>query len=190
MNDDLILGLPIGIFWGLYFLAFAIACWVLLYILYFRHFGEEKRCIAHTQGYIRRYSTIAYVEMHIPLVEYVVDGKKYKVAGPKFKGATSISVSTPFENPKTNIESNLTTRENLPDVLKVKIHKNSLVSASISPIMELYPIGSYADVYYNPKKPKEAYVQRYVKNTTWLMALLIVFAIALPVSSVLAFIYL
>lgn len=190
MNSTLFLGLPFNVFWGLYLFAFAIACWVVLYFLYFRHFGAQKRCTACTQGYIRRYSQKHYGGMHIPLVEYTVNGKKYKVAGPHFKSASIKTVSTPFENPKTNIESNLTTREDLPDVLKVKIHKNSLVSATISPIMELYPIGSYADVYYNPNKPKEAYVQRYVKGESWLMVLLIVAAIALTISSIITFIYL
>ena len=32
-----------------------------------------------------------------------------------------------------------------------------------SPLLELYPIGSKVDVFYNPRKPKMAYVQRFAR---------------------------
>ncbi len=62
-----------------------------------------------------------------------------------------------------DITSNLTTREDLLSVLKLNLRQNSLAGLTESPLLELYPIGSQADVFYNPHKPKMAYVQRFAR---------------------------
>ncbi len=67
-----------------------------------------------------------------------------------------------FHGVKSALETNITSKENLPDVLKVKVHRNSIASITHSPLMDLYPVGTQVDIYYNPEKPKVSYVQRYV----------------------------
>ncbi|MFI3207912.1 MAG: hypothetical protein R3Y40_02125 [Eubacteriales bacterium] len=139
----------------------ALALWICTYIFVIKKKGQGERCTTHTIGMIIRYSSINYSGIYIPLAEYYVDGKRYLVAGPKFTGAIVTRISTPFHDPNTKSETNLTTRENLPTKLRVKIYKNSHVSNFRSPLTELYPIHSEVDIYYNPSKPKDAFVQRF-----------------------------
>ena len=87
----------------------------------------------------------------------------FAVAAPKFSATVTKSFSSPFHRAKTDITSNLTTREDLPSVLKLNLRQNSLAGLTESPLLELYPIGSQADVFYNPRKPKMAYVQRFAR---------------------------
>ena len=83
------------------------------------------------------------------------------MAGPKFLSVVTTSVSTPFQNPKARYETNLTSREELPRKLRIKVYRNSLASVEVSPLAKLYPLGSLVDVWYTPDKPKEAFVQRF-----------------------------
>ena len=41
------------------------------------------------------------------------------------------------------------------------------------PLYELYPINSEVDVYYNPSKPKESYVDRNIKSSKLLNLILL-----------------
>lgn len=124
-------------------------------------------------------SALSYGGMHLPLVEYTVNGRLYKVAGPKFRSYSKRIVSTPFKSIQTEYETNLMTRESLPLCLKVRIQRNSFISVQHSPLFELYPVGSFADVFYNPKKPKEAFIQRNEGISLWLFILLLSAAILL-----------
>lgn len=96
---------------------------------------------------------------------------------------SACGISTPFGNPDTEIETNLTTRENLPRSLKVKMRRNSFMNVETSPLMQLYPIDSAVDVYYNPQKPKEAFVQRDEGVPVWIPVMLAVFAVACTAGS-------
>lgn len=166
-----------NLFWGLWCLAFAVAIWVCAWAMCFSRLGMERRCTSHALGRVVRWSAVRYAGFHIPLVEYEAGGRTYKVAGPKFTSAIATAVSTPFEDPKVRYETNLTTREDLPTRLRVREHRNSLASAGVSPLAELYPIGSEADVYYNPLRPKEAFVQRFEGVSRFLLVLFAVFGV-------------
>lgn len=168
-----------NLFWGLFTLLFSSACWICAYVFGFGKFKKEERCSMRTVGKVIRYSAINYSGIHIPLVEYIVNGKKYKVADPKFLSGSVTTVSTPFENINAQFETNLSTRDNLPKKLKVRIHTNSSISLYTSPLNEFYPVDSSVDVYYNPKKPKEAFVQRFEGVSMWLMVMLVCFAVLL-----------
>lgn len=161
-----------NLFWSIYILTFALASWICFYIFDIRKMKKDKRCSNYITGRVTGVSVAKYAGLHIPLVEYSVNGKLYKVAGPKFRSGSVVSVSTPFASPTAQIETNLTTKENLPLHLKVKMKKNSFVSVEQSPLFQLYPIGSEVDVFYNPKKPKESFVQRNEGVSIWILALL------------------
>ena len=165
-----------NLFWGLFILFFSIICWLCAYIFGFRKLTKEERCTMSTVGKVIRYSAIQYGGIHIPLVEYSVNGKKYKVAGPKFLSGSVTTVSTPFENINAQFETNLTTRDHLPKKLQVRVRKNSGISINTSPLNELYPVDSSVDVHYNPKQPKDAFVQRFEGVSMWLMVMLVCFA--------------
>lgn len=125
-----------NIFWGLYTLAFAVAALLVWFFLYYRKKHYTELCSVKTTG---------------------------TVVGPKFSATVTKSFSSPFHRAKTDITSNLTTREDLPSVLKLNLRQNSLAGLTESPLLELYPIGSEVDVFYNPYKPKMAYVQRFAR---------------------------
>lgn len=168
-----------NLFWGIYLFIFALACWICFYLFGIRKWKKGDRCGVRTMGKVIGSSAIHYGGIPIPLVEYVVDGKVYKVAGPKFRSGVAVRISTPFGSPEAQVETNLTTRENLPLRLKVKMQRNSFVSGYQSPLFQLYPLGSAVDVFYNPKKPKEAFVQRYEGVSKWLFILLLIVSLVL-----------
>ena len=171
-----------NLFWGFYTLAFSIACLLAWYIFGYRKSNIDKKCTEKTTGKIIRYSYILYNKVSLPVVQYFVNDKSYTVVGPKFKGSVILKTSTPFNNIKADIESNLTTREELPDVLKLKVKRNSYISYQTSPLLELFPIDSSVNVYYNPNNPKMAYVERFVKPTKWFIISLIFGIICLGLS--------
>lgn len=170
-----------NLFWGIDCIIFALVCWISAYFFGLKKLRLSKNCSSHTEGRVVRYSSINYSGIHIPLVEYTVDNKTYKIAGPRFLGAVVKTVSTPFGNPITPFESNLTTRENLPKKLQVKMYKNSFASGTLSPLSKLYPIDSKVDVYYNQRKPKEAFVQRHEGINKWIVGLFLFLAIVLTI---------
>lgn len=170
-----------NLFWGLYCLAFAVPCWICAYVFGLRKSRLPARCIRHTTGKIVRYSSIQYSGVRIPLVEYQAGGRTYRVAGPKFLSVTVKRITTPFEDPQERMETNLTTREALPVKLRIKIRSNSLIRLRQSPLTRLYPVGGTADVYYNPDRPREAFVQRHEGVCRWLVVLFLCFAAALTI---------
>ena len=152
------------IFWGGFLLVIAIACEVAAYLMWLRPRGTVKRCSKTVMGKINGQANDHESLTMIPLVEYFHEGKRYKVAGPRFKSITQKRTKEAFANPKAKFETNLTTREELPDKLVITLHKKAVVSDYLNPLGELYRQGSTAEVHYNPKNPKEAYVQRYVQS--------------------------
>ena len=166
-----------NLFWGLWCLAFAVAIWVCAWVTCFSRLGMERRCTARALGRVVRWSAVRCAGVRIPLVEYEAGGRTYRVAGPKFVSAVKTVVSTPFEDPEVRYETNLTTREDLPTRLRVRVRGNSIASMGVSPLAELYPVGSEADVYYNPCKPKEAFVQRFEGVSRFLLVFFTAFGV-------------
>ena len=171
-----------NIFWGLYTLAFAIGILLVWYFLSYKKKKVEVKCTEKTSGKIIRYSRVLYNNISLPVVEYSVDNISYEVVGPKFKGTVIKTISNPFNNAESEIESNLTTRDKLPEILKLNIKRNSIASITKSPLFDLYPIGSEVEVYYNPNKPKMSYVQRFVKPIWILNASLFIGIVLLALS--------
>jgi len=172
-----------NLFWGLYMLAFAAAGWIAFGITYIGSRRQARRCTAHAAGQVVGVSALTCAGLHLPLVAYQAEGRTYKVAGPRFTSGMRTEVSTPWTG-GTAIESNLTSRQDLPDRLKVRIHRNSVVSvikSQDSPLYQLYPLGSPADVWYDPARPRRAFVQRPAPASRWLAALLATLAAIMTV---------
>lgn len=148
-------------FWGIYVLIYDIAIFMVAYFVGWKSMHKKERCNKKTEGTVIRYSNIRYDGVSLPVVEYTVNGQNYNVVGPKFKASIKKNISTPFSNPIAKQKTNLNTREDLPDVLKINRIENNFVSITNSPLKELYPIDSKVNVYYNEKKPKDSYVERY-----------------------------
>ena len=63
------------------------------YLAYYKKKDYDIRCTKKTKGKVIKYSAVKYNEINIPLVEYEVNGVRYRVIGPKFKGAITKYVS-------------------------------------------------------------------------------------------------
>lgn len=153
-----------NLFWGFYMLAFAIACLLVTYLIGYRSMTMIKRCDKKTKGRVVRYSMIRYNYVSLPVVEYEVDGRIYKVVGPKFKAGIRKTSTSPFNKVVSEVEYNIKSKEDLPYIAVLNVERNSFANAitNKSPMVDLYPVGSTVDVYYSSKRPKTAYVQRYV----------------------------
>ncbi|MBQ6796751.1 MAG: DUF3592 domain-containing protein [Clostridia bacterium] len=159
-------------------LAFSLVFILIAYFYGWRSMHKKDRCTEKTTGKVVSYSLAEYNGFHLPVVQYEAGGKKYKVVGPNFKAAVTKTVTMPLEEFEAQQKANVPDIENLPDVMHVTRVRNGFITVTRSPIYGLFPEGKEVDVYYNPKKPKEAYVIRYAAPykfvSFWMM---IIFAV-------------
>lgn len=109
----------------------------------------------HTIGTVERMSNITSNDIRVPLVSYTVNGQTYKVAGPRFAGRTDVFAEVAGRQLLSS-SSNITTDGELPSVVKTK----GGISSAQKAVEERYPPGRNVDVFYDPKAPKHAFVER------------------------------
>ncbi len=126
---------------------------VIAYLLYRRDQKIKNDCTEKTKGKVVQYS---WQSSRAPVVEYVVDGVAYKKA---LYYSYISHFHTPFSSPKVRA------KDNLLDT-KLRLRGNTMVSL-YTLMRDHFPIGSEMIVYYNPKQPKLAYVERYAPNYFW-----------------------
>lgn len=148
---------------GLMELGFAVFTYFMFDFFILSNYRNAKRCTEKTEGVIIRYSYALYNGISLPVVEYTVNGKQYKVVGPKFQRAISNTVSTPLGSIVSDVKMDNFEDGEIPQVLRYKIYRNSFISLTKSPLMERFPIGRKVTIYYDPKKPKYSYVERPLK---------------------------
>lgn len=148
---------------GLMELGFAVFTYFMFDFFILSNYKNAKRCTEKTEGVIIRYSYALYNGISLPVVEYTVNGKQYKVVGPKFQRAISNTVSTPLGSIVSDVKMDNFEDGEIPQVLRYKIYRNSFISLTKSPLMERFPIGGKVTIYYDPKKPKYSYVERPLK---------------------------
>ena len=143
---------------------------LLAYLLFYKYIIQEKRCTEKTKGVVKKYTLGTrggeHSGIHLPVVSYNVGGKEYKVVGPEYKSYVVITKSGPMnENSEVYKEEN--------QVLTINRSANSFVEMRGHIMEHIYPVGTKIDVFYNPKKPKLAYVKRYCNKKWgfWLMFL-------------------
>ncbi len=150
-----------NIFWIIFMLTGAVVMFM-VGLVFRRNTNLEKKCTTCVVGEIIRYSMVAYNGIHLPVVKYAVVGKEYTVVGPKTEYVVKSTVSTPFSenSEKTNFDD-LDEDEKLPNNLHMKQSRNSMFGTeNHTSFWNRYPIGKMVEVYYNPSKPKMAYVER------------------------------
>lgn len=126
---------------------------LILGILLIKHDrNKKKNCTQLTKGIITRYSYRGE-GVCLPVVEYKVDGKNYKGV----MHYTYVVESTSVFNGQAKLKSE-------KDDTALKISGNSCFMTN--PMKQQFPIGSELKVYYNPKIPKQNYVQRFAKSLT------------------------
>lgn len=169
---------------GLMELGFAVFTYFMFDFFILSNYRNAKRCTEKTEGVIIRYSYALYNGISLPVVEYTVNGKQYKVVGPKFQRAISNTVSTPLGSIVSDVKMDNFEDGEIPQVLRYKIYRNSFISLTKSPLMERFPIGGKVTIYYDPKKPKYSYVERPLKpgRFTWLTRCSVYFLVFLMVA--------
>lgn len=165
--------MKLNIFFSIYLLTFSLAMFIVWYFTYLKKLNKEKKCLKKITGTIIRYSNMRYNGIRLPVVEYNVDNNKYTVIGPKFRWIIMKKFNNPTINQKCEITSNLTTRNSLPETLKISLYNRNIVNFKTLPLYKMYPINSEVDVYYNPLKPKESYVERNIKPSKFLNLILL-----------------
>ena len=129
---------------------------IFLIVAYFFYRRDQKirnESTEKTKGKVVQYS---WQSSRAPVVEYIVDGKKYKKA--LYYSYVS-HFSTLFSSPKVSA------KDNLLDT-KLRLRGNAMVSLNTL-MHDNFPLGTEMMVYYNPKQPKLAYVERYAPNYLW-----------------------
>lgn len=141
---------------------------LLSYKIGYKYMIHEKRCTKRTTGTVYRYSMAGNDSFHLPVVRYEVMDKSYKVAGPEFGRVVTVTKSSPWSNNRSNYEI-----DEKKQILRINRTTNSMTSVYKNPMAEMYPTGSVVTVFYDPEKPKLAYVERYCnkKWEFWLMFL-------------------
>lgn len=131
------------------------------FLIVFLEKRKMKNCIAVTEGKVVKYSFTH--QTPAPVVEYDVGGRKYKKKK-YFKG--SVTVTSGIFNTETTAY--------VDDKDVVHIRGGALLNLR-KVAQELYPMGTYLKVFYNPQKPKQCYVDKFhddssvlIKVFTWM----------------------
>lgn len=135
--------------------------------LYLKERRIKKNSINHILGEVVNYS---YNQSRAPVVEYEVNGKNYKTA---LRYSVVITTSSTFKPIKSKVKG---------DILdtKLRIRNNSAASINMT-MQEAFPLGSYMNVYYNPDKPKESFVERFAPSY---IGLVFMFASIIPLCGI------
>lgn len=135
--------------------------------LYLKERRIKKNSINHILGEVVNYS---YNQSRAPVVEYEVNGKNYKTA---LRYSVVITTSSTFKPIKSKVKG---------DILdtKLRIRNNSAAYINMT-MQEAFPLGSYMNVYYNPDKPKESFVERFAPSY---IGLVFMFASIIPLCGI------
>lgn len=123
--------------------------------LWYKYIIQEKRCTEVTDGIVKAYTLASKGSgVHLPIVNYYVGGKEYKVVGPEYKMIKVVNKSSVIDKNGMNYQES-------GQSLIINRTSNSIAGVFENPMEEMYPINSHINVYYNPGHPKLAYVKRY-----------------------------
>ena len=126
-----------------------------------KYMVQKKRCTDKTDGIVVGYSRRGYGGegscIHLPVVEYTVLQKQYRIIGPEYRAYVTKTTRLKAEK---GAEHEYTT-EVRNQVFRESIRKSGFLDTVGNPMEKLFPQGSLIPVYYDPEKPKLAYVLRY-----------------------------
>ena len=106
-----------------------------------------NRCSQNTLGTIVKYSYLG--RAFAPIAEYCIDGESYEVRR-RFRGVIETNKPLSLYNNKGAYVSD-------KDFLHIQ---RAAITNFESMANTLYPLGSKLTVYYNPQKPKEAFLEK------------------------------
>lgn len=122
---------------------------------------QKRRCTEKTDGVVVGYSRRTYggegSQIHLPVVEYTVSQKQYRVTGPEYRAYVT---KTSRLKADKGAEHEYTT-EVKRQVFHESIRRSGFLDVVGNPMESLFPQGCQLPVYYDPERPKLAYVLRY-----------------------------
>lgn len=171
----------IALFWMLY-------CWAFTLVLFlvarsfFKYLLMPTRCTAETTGKVIGYShfTMSASGYAPPRVQYEVNGVTYVARGPLYSSYRTVTRSAPWLHNRMRRPVDDKLRND--QVFRMDYDTNSAVSVK-APALEMFPIGGTIPVFYDPKRPKLAYVERF-PHLRWVFWLSFSFAVACFVTGI------
>lgn len=148
---------------SLYLLVFFCAVFMIIMgcKLGWKYMIQKKHCTKKAEGtvvgYGKKIISGEKSQIRLPQVEYTVDGVQYRVTGPEYRSYVTRTVSV---TKKKGREHTYTT-DIYRQTFKETICRGSFVTVAGNPMETLFPQGSHVPVYYDPQRPKLAYVLRY-----------------------------
>ncbi len=163
-------------------------CWAFALVLFlvarsfFKYLLMPTRCTAQATGKVIGYShfTMGASGYAPPRVQYEVNGVTYVARGPLYSSYRTVTRSAPWLHNRMRrpVDDKLKTDQ----VFRMDYDTNSAVSVK-APALEMFPIGGTIPVFYDPKRPKLAYVERF-PHLRWVFWLSFSFAVACFVTGI------
>ena len=134
---------------------------------FYKYIIQKKKCTSSVLGEVIRYTSNT---PPLPKVLYMINGKKYKVTGPRFRAIITEESVTPFNSFAGSVNSYVDEKMRL----HVCINRNIFGSVVKTPLELFYPIGMKVNVFFDPNNPKNAFVERYcdLKWIFWMTLLI------------------
>jgi len=130
------------------------------FMFYYKYLIQEKRCKRETIGKVIGYGKTNYGDgAHPPIVEYIVNNKKYITVGPEYRGVIVKASLEPFEEKKET-----KVYEDNKHILYIFRYINAFAKKCDDTMELVHPRGSEVAVYYDEQNPKLSYVERYYDN--------------------------
>ena len=122
---------------------------------------QKKRCTEKTTGivvgYTKRTRGGEGSRVRLPIVEFTADQKQYRVVGPEYRAYVT---KTSRRTAKKGAEHEFTT-DVYRQTFRESIRESGFLDVVSNPMEELFPQGTQVPVFYDPERPKLAYVLRY-----------------------------
>lgn len=156
----------------------AAVLFLLSYLIGWKRVASRRHARAQATGTVVGYTAyLAGDATPLAIFEYIVDGKAYRVEGPRFRSFRVKTVTSPISRNEAGIMGEFDPA-NPPQVLRIRQVRNAFVGITPYPLMQAYPTGSRWPVFYDPDRPKHAYAVRpcnedFVFWTMFLSALLL-----------------
>jgi hypothetical protein len=168
-----------GIFWLVYCEAFAVALFLVARAFH-KYLVMPRLCTAKATGTVTGYSRFVMGASGYapPRVRYEAGGVEYVVRGPLYSSYRTVSRTAPWLS--NRMTTPMVGSHKTDQVFRAHYDVNGVVGIK-APALEMFPVGAELDVFYDPLRPKLAYVERCPK-LRWVFVLSLSLALACAVT--------
>lgn len=153
-----------------------------------KYMVQKKRCTEKAEGivvgYTKRTRGGEGSRLRLPIVEYTVEQKQYRIVGPEYRAYIT---KTSRRRAKKGAKQDFTT-DVYRQTFRESIETSGFLDVVSNPMEELFPQGTQVPVFYDPEKPRLAYVLRYC-NCRYMFWMPLLTGILLIVADILCIIF-